>query len=60
RCLQKMKKDIHPKYVPAVVICACGYTFKTMSTKPEIRVDMCWRCHPVVSQLVKEGKEKDK
>jgi large subunit ribosomal protein L31 len=53
-----MKKDIHPKYVEAVVSCACGYTFKTISTKPQIRVDMCWRCHPVLSQILKEQKQK--
>ncbi len=55
-----MKKDIHPKYVPAVVICACGYTFKTISTKPEIRVNQCWRCHPIFSQLYKEEATRDR
>ena len=42
-----MKKDIHPKYYPdAVVICACGNTWRTGSTKPEIRTDVCNVCHP--------------
>ncbi|MBC7327865.1 50S ribosomal protein L31 [bacterium] len=50
-----MKKDIHPKYIPAVVVCACGYKFKTISTKPEIRVDVCWRCHPVLSQIYRKS-----
>lgn len=42
-----MKKDIHPKYYPnARVICACGNTFITGSTLPEIRVELCFKCHP--------------
>lgn len=42
-----MKKDIHPKYYPdAQVICACGNTWHTGSTKPEIRTDVCSACHP--------------
>jgi large subunit ribosomal protein L31 len=42
-----MKADIHPKYYPdAVVICACGNTWRTGSTKPEIRTDVCNVCHP--------------
>ncbi len=41
-----MKKGIHPEYVIARVICACGNTFVTRSTKPEIRVEICSKCHP--------------
>lgn len=41
-----MKKGIHPNYVDCVVTCACGYTFKTKSTKPEIRLEVCGNCHP--------------
>ncbi len=42
-----MKKDIHPKYYPeAKVVCACGNTFTTGSTKPLIRTDVCSACHP--------------
>lgn len=41
-----MKADIHPKYVPARVSCACGNTFVTRATVPEIRVDICSSCHP--------------
>lgn len=41
-----MKKGIHPAYVMARVICACGNTFVTRSTKPEIRVEICSKCHP--------------
>jgi large subunit ribosomal protein L31 len=41
-----MKEGIHPNYVEATVICACGSTFKTRSTKPLIKVDLCSSCHP--------------
>ena len=41
-----MKKDIHPKYYEAKVICACGNTFTTGSTKPELHVDICSKCQP--------------
>ncbi len=41
-----MKKGIHPEYVEATVTCACGNTFKTRSTVPEIRVEICNECHP--------------
>ena len=41
-----MKKDIHPKYGESVVRCACGETFKTGSTKEELSVEICSKCHP--------------
>ncbi|HID87309.1 MAG TPA: 50S ribosomal protein L31, partial [Anaerolineae bacterium] len=42
-----MKKGIHPEYYPeAQVICGCGNTFVTGSTKPVIRTDICSACHP--------------
>lgn len=41
-----MKEGIHPEYVEATVHCACGNTFKTRSTKKEIRVEICSQCHP--------------
>lgn len=42
-----MKKDIHPKYYSdCTVTCACGNTFVTGSTLPEIRVELCNKCHP--------------
>jgi len=41
-----MKNDIHPNYEECIVICACGNTFKTRSTKKEIRVEICSQCHP--------------
>jgi large subunit ribosomal protein L31 len=41
-----MKKEIHPNYEACTVICACGNTFQTRSTKKEIRVEICSQCHP--------------
>jgi large subunit ribosomal protein L31 len=42
-----MKKKIHPTYFPdAQVICACGNTWVTGSTKKVIRTEVCSRCHP--------------
>ncbi len=42
-----MKAKIHPKYYPeARVICACGNTWTTGATVPEIKVDVCSACHP--------------
>ena len=41
-----MKKDIHPEYVECTVSCARGNTFKSRSSKSEIKVDICSACHP--------------
>jgi large subunit ribosomal protein L31 len=41
-----MKKDIHPKYVECKVTCGCGETFLTRSTRPELNVEICSKCHP--------------
>ena len=41
-----MKPKIHPKYVEVTVSCACGETFKTRSTKGDIRLEICSKCHP--------------
>ena len=42
-----MKEGIHPKYEEVTVVCACGETFQTRSTKPEsIRLEICSKCHP--------------
>jgi large subunit ribosomal protein L31 len=41
-----MKEKIHPNYQPTTVHCACGNEFETASTKKEIRVEICSKCHP--------------
>ena len=42
---EKMKEAIQPKYYQATVTCNCGNTFVTGSTKPEIHVEVCSKCH---------------
>lgn len=41
-----MKEKIHPNYVQANVVCSCGNTFVTGSTKANMKVDVCSKCHP--------------
>ncbi|NLJ81299.1 MAG: 50S ribosomal protein L31 [Firmicutes bacterium] len=41
-----MKAGIHPKYEKSIVTCSCGETFETRSTKGQIRVEVCSKCHP--------------
>ncbi|MBM7866547.1 50S ribosomal protein L31 [Heliobacterium gestii] len=41
-----MKEGIHPQVHQAKVHCACGETFETTSTRKEIKVDVCSKCHP--------------
>ena len=41
-----MKKGIHPDYVECTVRCTCGNTWKTRSTKSEMTIDLCDKCHP--------------
>lgn len=41
-----MKANIHPEYLEATIVCGCGETFKTRSTKERIVVEICSKCHP--------------
>lgn len=42
-----MRKGIHPQYNKVTVVCvSCGATFESGSTKKEVRVDTCSKCHP--------------
>lgn len=42
-----MKKDIHPKFdIKTKATCACGATFEVGSTMPEIKIEICSKCHP--------------
>jgi len=41
-----MKTELHPEFNEAKVICACGNVIETKSTKKEIKVDVCSKCHP--------------
>lgn len=48
-----MKAGIHPAYQEVEVHCACGHTWKTRSTKKEVRLEICSNCHPLFT-----GKQK--
>ncbi len=41
-----MKKGIHPETFSATIRCSCGAQYKTLSTKKDLHVDVCARCHP--------------
>jgi len=41
-----LKEGIHPKYQPARITCVCGESFETVSTRKELRVEICSKCHP--------------
>ena len=42
-----MKANIHPEYYPETrVVCSCGSTFTTGSTKESLKVEICNQCHP--------------
>ena len=58
-----MKQGIHPKYEPTVVRCACGAEFETRSTKKDLRVEICSKCHPFFTgrqKLVDSGGRVDR
>ncbi|MBE0446514.1 MAG: 50S ribosomal protein L31 [Actinobacteria bacterium] len=41
-----MKKGIHPDYIESKVTCSCGETFITRSTRSELKIELCSKCHP--------------
>ena len=41
-----MKEGIHPDYKPTTITCACGEVIETSSTKENIKVEICSKCHP--------------
>lgn len=41
-----MREKIHPQYHEAKVTCVCGETFTTRSTRKELKVEICSKCHP--------------
>ncbi len=49
-----MKADIHPTWYPeAKVTCACGNTFTVGASVPEIKVEICYNCHPYYTGQMK-------
>ena len=58
-----MKEGIHPKYEATTIKCACGAVFETRSTKKDIKVEICSKCHPFFTgkqKLVDAGGRVDK
>lgn len=41
-----MREGIHPNYRETKITCACGEVIETRSTKDDIRVEICSKCHP--------------
>ena len=41
-----MKENLHPKYEKTTITCACGNVIETSSTKKDIHVEICSKCHP--------------
>jgi large subunit ribosomal protein L31 len=41
-----VKAGIHPEYVDTTITCNCGEVIHTRSTQPQIRVEVCSKCHP--------------
>jgi large subunit ribosomal protein L31 len=58
-----MKEGIHPNYQPTTIKCACGEVIETRSTKQDIKVEICSKCHPFITgkqKLVDTGGRVDK
>ncbi len=58
-----MKEGIHPEYEETTITCACGEVIKTRSTKKDIKVEICSKCHPFFTgkqKLVDSGGRVDK
>ena len=58
-----MKENIHPKYEKTTITCACGNVIETGSTKKDIRVEVCSKCHPFFTgkqKLVDTGGRADR
>ena len=51
----RMKEGLHPNYGASKVICACGNVMETNSTKPELKVDVCSKCHPFWTGSLKQN-----
>ncbi len=58
-----MKEGIHPNFVKTTITCHCGNVMETMSTKENIKVEICSKCHPFYTgkqKLVDTGGRVDK
>jgi large subunit ribosomal protein L31 len=50
---ESMKDGIHPEYFEITVTCGCGNSFRTRSTRKELKVDICSNCHPFYTGKLK-------
>ncbi len=50
-----MKQGIHPNYQETTITCACGNVMKTNSTKTDLKVDVCSKCHPYWTGSLKQN-----
>ena len=41
-----MKENLHPEYEETTITCACGNVVNTRSTKKDVKVEICAKCHP--------------
>ena len=41
-----MKEGLHPEFNETTITCACGNVLHTSSTKKDMKVDICSKCHP--------------
>ena len=48
-----MKDGIHPDYIETAVKCGCGNSFTTRSTRSELKIDICYSCHPIYTSKLK-------
>ena len=58
-----MKEGLHPNYEATTITCACGNVIETRSTKKDIKVEICSKCHPFFTgrqKLVDSGGRVDK
>lgn len=61
--VRRMKEGIHPAYEATTIRCACGNVIETRSTKKDIRVEICSKCHPFFTgkqKLVDSGGRVDR
>ncbi|MBO5449092.1 MAG: 50S ribosomal protein L31 [Ruminococcus sp.] len=58
-----MREGIHPAYEETTITCACGNVINTRSTKKNIKVEICSKCHPFYTgkqKLVDSGGRVDR
>ncbi|MBQ3141849.1 MAG: 50S ribosomal protein L31 [Clostridia bacterium] len=58
-----MKEGIHPKYEKTTIRCACGEVIEVGSTKKDLKLDICSKCHPFYTgkqKLVDSGGRVDR